>query len=917
MLGPVQAVREGEPLHLGGPRQVALLSLLLLDARRAVSVDRLIDELWAGAPPDGAETTLRSYVSRLRGALGETAPISGSPAGYALAVEPVQIDARRFERLVRDAESALAGRNAGRARTLLVEALGLWRGQPFGELATDGTLRVEAERLEELRLHALEMRIEADLELGGGAGLVDELEALIAEHPYRERLWRQLMLGLYRADRQADALDAYQRARALLEEQLGLEPGEELERLQLAILRHKVPSVTPPEQRHNLPAPLTSFIGRGADLATLDRLLWDHRLVTLTGVGGVGKTRLALEAARRHVAEFPDGVRFADLASIGDAGLLPGLVADALDIREQAEANSVELLGRRLRDRTLLVVLDNCEHLRDAVAELATALLEAAPNLHILATSRASLGVPGELEYAVQPLGLPQDPDDIDAVRSSEAVTLFLSRATAARPTVASDEASLLEAARICLALDGLPLAMELAAARARALSLPDIASRLHDRFRFLVSWRRVAAARHRTLREAMDWSHDLLSQDEQDLLARLSVFAGGFTLDAVNRVCVRGEEAVALGLVERLVEASLVVAREQSGQMRYGLLETVRQYAAERLAATGEAGTTRRAHARYYLRVVTSANLSPEDPGRGPQEPRLIEAEEANVRAAMAWALDHDVALGLRLAIALENFWVTRDPAELDHWLGALLARADSVGPLLRARAIRDHGSTAHVLGDFDEAATRYLKSKELFEAAADPRGVAEMTFRLGLIARRRGDFAKARQDADDSLAGFRDLGDRVGEVQVLSHLALVEFEEGNIQRGFEVIERALAMSREVNWPWWEIQVLGIASQWRIRTGSVEEGERYAREALALAAEPGYRSDQVRGLVLLAWAAAERADPMRAGILWAAAEAEIADVPIATWGAGWAIIAPRLNDLPRPSTPLGLADAVRYALSG
>lgn len=916
VLGAVEAVGDGMPLRLGGPRQRALLSLLLLEAGRPVSVDRLTDELWAGAPPEGAETTLRSYVSRLRAALGEVVPISGTSAGYAIGVAPEWIDARRFERLVRDAEAALGRRNASRAHDLLVEALGLWRGQPFGGLATDGTLRVAAERLEELRLDALEMRLEADLELGGGPALVDELEALVSENPYRERLWRQLMLALYRADRQADALQAYRRARGQLEEQLGLEPGEELERLQLAILRHEVTSATPPEQRHNLPAPLTSFIGRAAERAAVAQLLQDHRLVTLTGVGGVGKTRLALEAARHLVTEFPDGVRFADLASIGDATLIPGLVAAALEIREQAEANSVEQLGRRLRDRELLVLLDNCEHLREAVADLAVALLEAAPNLRILATSRVSLGVPGELDYPVQPLGLPPDPSDVGAARSSEAVALFLNRATTARPTIGWDEASLLIAARICLALDGLPLAMELAAARAKALSLQDIASRLHDRLRFLVSWRRLAAARHRTLREALDWSHDLLSHDERDLLARLSVFAGGFTLEAVTNVCAGGDEASAPDLVERLVDASLVVAREQSGRMRYGLLETVRQYATERLEATGEAESTRRAHAHHYLRLVESANLSLEGAGHGTQEPRLVEPEEANVRAAMDWACEHDIELGVRLAVALENFWVTRDPSEAERWLGALLARADSVDSVVRARATRDHGSMAHVLGDFDRAHARYLRSKELFEAAGDARGVAELTYRLGIIARNRGDFARARQDADDSLAAFRRLGDRVGEVQVLTHLALLEFEEGNLQRGFDLIERSVAMTREVGWIWWEVQALEVAARWLLETGRIERGERHAREGLGLAVEIGDRTDQVRALVLLAWAAAERGDLHRAGVLWGAAEAETAAVPIASWGAGWATIAPRLQDASAPSSPLALADAVRYALS-
>jgi len=916
LLGGVEAESDGQPLQLGGPRQRALLSLLLLDAGRPVSVDRLIDELWAGAPPDGAETSLRSYVSRLRAALGDGVPILGTSDGYAIAITPDRLDTDRFERHVREAEAALGGRKPRRARDLLSQALGLWRGEAFGELAADGSLRVEAERLEELRLHALEMRVEADLELGGGPELVGELEVLVRQHPFRERLWRQLMLALYRADRQADALDAYRRARQQLVEQLGLEPGEELERLQLAILRHEVPVAAPPEQRHNLPAPISSFIGRTTELADVTRLLRDHRLVTLTGVGGVGKTRLALEAARQQLTEFSDGVRFADLAAIDDTALVPGAVATALDIREPADANSVERLGVRLRDRDLLVVLDNCEHLREAVAGLALALLEAAPGVRILATSQASLGVPGELDYPLQPLGLPQDPDDMAAAKSSEAVALFLDRATTARPTIDIDDAAMQAAARICLALDGLPLAMELAAARSTALSLQDIAWRLHDRFGFLVSRRRPGAARHRTLREAMDWSHDLLSEDERALLARLSVFASGFTLDAVANVCMGGDDAQAIDGLERLVSASLVAARERSGEMRYGLLETVRQYAAERLEATGERERIGRAHAEHYLRLVDSANLGVLTPGRVPQRPQIVEPEEANVRVALEWSLDHDIELGLRLGIALENFWVTRDPSEAERWLGALLDRAEAADVTLRAEATRDHASMAHVLGNFDVADARYLRSKALFEKAGDSRGIAEMVFRLGLTARRRREFTTARRLGDESLAEFRRLEDRVGECQVLTHLALVEFEQGNMAAGFDVIGRALTVTRGIPWPWWEIQVLGISAQWLLETGRVEEAEHDARAALSLTVEPGYRADQVDGLVLLAWAAAERGDLHRASLLWASAKAETATVPVASWGAGWAAIAPNLP-VSADALPLPLADAVRYALTG
>jgi len=329
-----------------------------------------------------------------------------------------------------------------------------------------------------------------------------------------------------------------------------------------------------------------------------------------------------------------------------------------------------------------------------------------------------------------------------------------------------------------------------------------------------------------------------------------------------------------------------------------------------------GDAETTWAAHASYYLALIDSANLSPDDAGRGPQTPRLIEPEEANVRAALVWAHAHDVELGLRIAVGLENFWVTRDPSEADRWLGALLDRADSTDLVIRARALRDHGSMAHVLGDFDRAEERYFGSQELFEAAGHERGVAELTFRLGIIARRRRDFVKARQDGDDSLAVFRRLGDRVGEVQVLSHLALLEFAQGNLERGLDVLDQSLVMTDAVGWPWWQVQNHGIGARWLLEAGRIDEAERHAHECLRMAAMIRDRSDIVRGITLLAWAAAERGDLQRAGKLWAAADAEAAGVPIASWGAGWAALAPTVTDAVGPASPLGLAEAVRFALS-
>ena len=348
LLGPVRVARAGRELAIGGRRQRGLLALLVLERGRPVSSERLADELWDGKPPAGFETTLRSYVSRLRGVLGESASLVGGGAAYSLEVPPDAVDSVRFERLLKEARDA-AGRGAVmRAVERSRAALSLWRGEALADVVDDGAglLRLEAERLEELRLAALELRIEAELELGPAEGLVEELTTLVRAHPYRERFWRLLMLALYRADRQADALAAYQHARSVLVEELGLEPSEQLRELEQAILRQEVPPPRPPQLRHNLPSPATSFVGRAAELAEVETLLADCRLVTLTGVGGVGKTRLALETASRLLPDFADGVFWCDLSALSEPALVPRAVAQVFDVREQAATQSAREPGR-------------------------------------------------------------------------------------------------------------------------------------------------------------------------------------------------------------------------------------------------------------------------------------------------------------------------------------------------------------------------------------------------------------------------------------------------------------------------------------------------------------------------------------------------------------------------------------------
>jgi predicted ATPase/DNA-binding SARP family transcriptional activator len=798
VLGAVEVLRDGQPLPLGGPRQRALLSLLTVQPGRAVGADRLVDELWAGEPPSGAETTLRSYVSRLRTSLGRSAEINATAAGYSIAVDPEAIDSFRFERLIRAAEADLARGAGARAAVRLRAALDLWHGHPFGLLANDGLLRVEAERLGELRIHAIEMRMDADLAAGRAADLVDELEALVHEHPFRERLWRALMLALYRADRQADALNAYQRVRLLLAEQLGLDPGKELDRLQQAILRHEVPAATPPMERHNLPVPLTSFIGRQAELDEVGGLIGRERMVTLSGVGGVGKTRLALETARRIAADFSDGVLFVDFSVLAEPNLVVGHVASALEIREQPGPAPADQLAAAIRDREMLLVFDNCEHVRGACAELAERVLTMCERIRILATSRELLGIPGEAEQPISPLTLP-DSDDLESVRASDAVQLFLARARTARPTLPDDDTTLAAIGRICLDLDGLPLGIELAAARARALSTSEIAARLNDRFRFLVSWRRLTAARHRTLREAMDWSYDLLTADEQTLLGRLSVFAGGFTLGSVARVCLGGDKMRALELVQRLVDASLVNVEHGADETRYRLLETVRQYGAERLVASGDTEQVRELHGRYFAAFAVDEWEQVRAGGDQPAWVARLDRDRDNLRASLAWHRatgEHEGAL--RLAESLWRYWWIRgDLHEGRSWLDSAIEAAPNADHRLRARALVGAAGLAWAHGDYADATAFGELARTAAAELADREMEARCLNTLGLIAHAESDFTRAEINFRSALDLFASTDVEPGQqpqivAVAMDNLASVAVERAEWDLAAELYQRA-----------------------------------------------------------------------------------------------------------------------------
>ena len=871
LLGPVTVAIDGVPISLGGLRAETLLALLAMRPGSPVSADALIDALWSGAPPEGAATTLRSYASRLRSALGEGAEIQRVSAGYRLELPPECVDVNRFDSGVREGTELHGRGHYRRAMQELRSALGLWRGRPFSGLPDEPFL-AEIVRLEELRLHALELRIDADLEVGRASELVDELEGVLALYPFRERLWRHLMLALYRSGRQADALAAYHRARRALDEELGIEPGPELRDLETAILRQEVaPASARRPPIASLPFPLTSFVGRDREVTAVRDLMGEARHVTLVGIGGAGKTRLALELART-TDSMADGVAFVDLAAVTDPDLVPAAVAAALGIREAPAQQAMDGLVNHVRGSEMLLVLDSCEHLRQAVAALVERLLTAASDLRILATSREVLGLPGEATYAVPAMTLPGLDDGAELLMRSDAVRLLVDRATRARHDLRIEEAGYRTAARICRELDGLPLAIELAAARSNVLSLDEIASRLEDRFGFLVSTRRSATPRHAALRAAMDWSYDLLDPDAQDLLARLSVFPAGAGLRSIAEVCVAGDAREAERLLERLVDASLVLPVDGPSGTRYRLLDTVREYAASRLAEA-ELEPLRRRHAQQTRDLAVAANLALEQVGAGMSfEP--IWDELPSIRAAIEWAVRADPPLGVEIACALERFWTTGHNREGIDAFDALLAH-EALEDFARARALRCRGGARYSSGDFAGGTADYDAAIAIHRRLGQPAYVAHLLLRNGVEALRQRDFERARRSLDEAEATggterFRP--DRIIELSIRADLA---FEASLIAEGFELLHDAVVYAEGSSDEWW-LRSLHIELADRgLEFGRLDVVGASAREALRLAQRLHDRQATIWALSMLARATSRSGGQERAGRIWGGLEAE------------------------------------------
>jgi predicted ATPase/DNA-binding SARP family transcriptional activator/Tfp pilus assembly protein PilF len=817
ILGPLEVGDQAGVRALGGTKERALLALLLLHANEPVSRERLIEELWSGEPPDSAVNALQVYVSHLRKALGADA-IATAAGGYILRVDADALDAVRFERLFGEGRAALAGTDAASAYALLADALALWRGPALADFQFEAWAQTEVARLDDLRTSAIEERIEAELALGRHESLVAELEALVLEHPHRERLRGQLMLALYRSGRQAEALEVYREGRRVLDE-LGIEPGEELRKLELAILRQETELAPAAAPSSPLPTPPTPFVGRKHELDELAALLGreDVRLLTLTGTGGIGKTRLALEATRRAAAHHADGAAFVPLAAIGDEALVGPAIAKAVGLRED------EPLAAALASRAQLLFLDSFEQLIGA-APLLGELLAAAPGLTMIVTSRATLRLAGEQEYPVQPLA------------EAPASTLFVQRAAAVSPEFALTDENAESIAAICSRLEGLPLAIELAAARTKLLTPAALLARLSSRLEVLTAGTRDAPERHQTMRAAIDWSYRLLDPAGQELFDELAVFVGGASLDAIEAVC-GGDVFETLA---SLVDNSLVY-RGHDAEPRFRMLDVIREYALEQLATRNETDVRAR-HAAYYLALAREAETELEGAHQQQWLDRL-ELEHPNLRAALDFALESGDELGaLRGAIGLRRFWLLRG-----H-LAQGRQRLEAVATLCvgdaaeRAAVLNGLGFLAGEQGDFDASAVYFEQSLVLAREAGIPRRIAAPLANLGNLAVWRGDVERAIQLYGEALELHRAAKDEHRTALTLQNLGLAYSILGDRARAIELLDESLEIARRINHTRQIASTLCTIGRVYEQDGEQERARVAVEEALELDRELGDR---------------------------------------------------------------------------
>jgi predicted ATPase/DNA-binding winged helix-turn-helix (wHTH) protein len=921
LLGPIDLISDGQSVLPGGSRQRDLLALLLLEANRTVSTDRLIDRLWEGAPPATAAPALQVYVAKLRKLLdkGDPARIVTANGGYRLEVDEPSIDSERFEQLARQGHDALRAGSVRTAAATLHRALELWRGDALADVRhLDGAM-IEATRLEELRARALGDRIDADLGVGHHSRLIAELEHLVEDHPLRERHWAQLMVALYRDGRQADALRTYQRAATTLGEELGIEPGPDLHHLEERVLLQD-PTLSliaaDPAPPTNLERQITSFVGRSRELHRLTELVRERPLVTLIGPGGAGKTRLALKIGEDLLSSYAEGVWIVDLAPVGDPDHVPYKIAEALSVSEQPGVPIADTVRQHLEQRELLLVVDNCEHLLAATAALVRTLLSHCPLLSVLATSRERLGLDGETTWTVPPLGFPASDTEVISAGHHDAVDLFVERARLVDPEFDLDGANSLHVAEICRRLDGLPLAIELAAARVNVLSLADISRRLADRFSVLDRRSRFQPLRHATLGAAMRWSYDLLDDPERSLFCRLSVFSGRFTLEDAEDICTDEDltQAHVLDVLARLVDKSLVVAHTaDDGPARYALLETLRAFATQRQAETGDPEDIGFRHSHRFLLLAEKADVELQG-GHQPEWLNRLEADHDNLRSAFDWLMRSGrTEDALRMGTALRWFWKIHDHvSEGSDRLERALEQDHKVAPTVRARALMAAGalwsssdvSKAYALleesrtlaakaddelcqglalgwlGLLDRIGNRLESSKarltralDLLESVGEAWAIAFVLGHLGVLAREQGALDEAADYHERALEIDRAMGNVQDEAWNLSGLGLVYLYQGESERAKALLEKSLMVHRDLGFDFETASMSILLAVSSARAGEPEQAATFLAEAAHLAHQLGSARLADAAYRARAAVALESGDPQRAVELLGTAE--------------------------------------------
>ncbi len=830
MLGPFE-VRTGDGVlaEVPGARLRALLIALALEPGRVVGKAALIDWIWGEHPPADASNALQRLASRLRKAL-QTDALEGQPGGYRLKIAPDAVDALRFESLVAQARTV----DTPQKLPLLREALALWRGAAMQDVGLEDSEAYDAAvtRLEGLRLTALEDRYEAEV----SAELIPELTDLVATYPIRERLAAALMRALATAGRDSEALLVYERTREALADALGVDPSAELSALHVALLRGEIAQ----NHKSNIRAELTSFVGRDSDLKTVKKLVAEHRLTTVIGPGGSGKTRLATETARTMLADWPDGVWLVELApssadeDVAQAALTGLGLRDAL-LGTATSNDPLDGLITAIRDREALLILDNCEHVIEAAAKFADRVLGECRRVRILATSREPLGITGEALWQLEPLAVPSDTREI---ADSPAVRLLRDRASAVRKDLGLDDHTLKTMARICRALDGMPLAIELAAARLRTMTIEQLATRLDDRFRLLTSGSRTALPRHKTLRAVVDWSWELLTDAEKSVLRRLSIFFGGASLEAAERVCAGGdvEQDDVLELLTSLAEKSLLVT-SADGAPRYRMLTTIKEYAAEKLAAAGESELTRQAHLGYFIELTENA-----EPHLRRAEQlhwlAILEADHDNLNAAVRGAIAADeTEPAMRLAAAAGWYWflggrrteglelliaaanmpgeVNPDTRAMTYGLVVLYVTSghgdENLGAewIHKAYELGQLGESDNPLLEFAIPLERLLQGPEQAMTAFEPlhnspdpwvRAISRWQSAKMRIVFGPGDPAEdLRPELEQALSEFQALGERFGRYLVLSELAGYLAQRGDLTGACQYFEQAATVLVEL----------------------------------------------------------------------------------------------------------------------